>query len=128
MDLLTWIGRTFARFVGLLVALLGLWISGSKTFGTIVNGITDDSVWILVAVIAFGVPSLVGGVLFLFSFDGPARFRTRGWRGIAVVLMIIGSLLPHSLVLVVLPLSTLMLLSLIALPGMDEDEKLSTSV
>jgi len=128
MDLLTWIGRTFARFVGLLVALLGLWIIGSNTFGAIVHGVTDDSAWILVVAIAFGGLSLVGGTLFLLSFDGPARFRTRGWRAIAVVLMIIGSLLPHSLVLVVLPLSTLMLLSLIAMPGMEEAEEPSTSV
>ncbi len=37
-----WMGRTFARFVGLLITLLGLWIIGNNTFLAIVEERTYD--------------------------------------------------------------------------------------
>ena len=74
------IGRSLARFAGLSFALLGAWIFAVNiTLGSYSAAIR---IWILSA----GLMGLVGGVMFLLSFDGPARFRIRrariaGWLG-----------------------------------------------
>ena len=116
MDLLKWIGKTFARFVGLLIAVLGAWIFGANAYSAITGSTVYDPGWVLAVVLVAGALSTAGGVLFLLSLDGPERFSTRKTRLRAIVMMIAGSLLPTTVTIVVLPLALLMLTTLKGLP------------
>lgn len=103
MDLLRWIGVTFARFVGLVVLILGGWIAGLNAWLSLVSGDGYDGS-VLALVLLTGIAGAVGGVAYLLSFDGPKRFRTQrvrlyGWAG-----MLISALLPTSLTLMILPM------------------------
>ena len=90
------VGSTFARFVALGVALLGLWV--------LVGNLADISYsgWTLAAVLLAGAAGAIGGTAYLLSFDGPPRVRTvsirrLGWGGMLVL-----ALLPSSLSLLLL--------------------------
>ena len=115
MDLLNRVWKTFARFVGLIMVIMGGWLIAVN-----VNDLFSDapgfSGLVLAWILGSGVAAAVGGVLFLLSLDKPHRFRTRRTRPRAIVLMIAGSALPSSLTPVVLPLSLLMLTTLKGLP------------
>jgi hypothetical protein len=100
--------RTFARIVGLVFALLGLWVLVINLVDIGYSGALLAS--ILIAALLGGA----GGVVFLLSFDGPDRWRTRGIRIAAWLGMLALALLPTGLsirlvVLVVLAVPTLFL-------------------
>lgn len=101
MDLLRWMGLTFARFVGLTVIILGVW-----TFVANVVHVADRGTdwWVTVWILASGLAGAVGGTLFMLSLDGPDRFRTRRFRMVAWALMILATLLPTNLRPMMLPL------------------------
>ena len=93
-------GRTYSKFVGLSVALLGGWILIVNLFQTF----SYDAIWVWAWVILSGMAGLSGGFLFLFSFDGPIPFRTRRWRLLGWSLMLVSVALPTSLTLMLVPL------------------------
>lgn len=109
------LGRTLARLVGLVFALLGGWV-------VLINLLTRSfSGQVLAVILTAGALGAMGGVLYLLSFDGPARFRTRsarmaGWAGMVAL-----ALLPSSLSLGLLALVLLVIPTLFARPGQDSE-------
>jgi hypothetical protein len=104
--MLLWVGRMFARLVGLSFALVGAWLLLVNLLELSYSGGT--LVWILVS----GAAGLSGGILYLVSFDGPVRFRTprvrfAGWLGMFGL-----ALLPSSLSLILVPMVLLAIPSL----------------
>ncbi len=92
------------------MTLLGIWIVAINLIEGSYSGTT--SVWVLGA----GTLGAVGGVLYLMSFDGPDRFRTRstrlsGWLGMLVL-----ALLPWSFTFLVVPMVVLTIPTLFATP------------
>lgn len=98
MDLLRWMGVTFARFVGLVVLILGGW-----TFAVNVTDIDYEGL-ILVWILASGLVGALGGLFYLLSWDGPERFRKQRIRLWSWVAMVVASLLPTSLTLMIFPM------------------------
>lgn len=105
------LAEQFSRLVGLAFVLLGVWVLLVNVVEVLsVNGVEDRYAgWILVWILSAGFLGALGGVLFLLSFDGPARFRNRrvrfvGWLGILFL-----ALLPWSFQFVMLPLALLLL-------------------
>lgn len=99
--------RAFVRFVGLLFTLLGGWIFTVNIFAWIlaVNMFGDSySGSVLAWIIFAGASGAVGGVLYLLSFDGPNRFRTRTVRLTGWVGMLVLGLLPWSFGFLMIPL------------------------
>ena len=117
-SLLKWMGLTFARFVGLAVTILGGWM----VLGQAAQGGPVGSVVILI--VALGVIGVAGGLTYLFSFDGPARFRTRWVRVLGWLGMLASVLLPASLSVMLVPLvllvSPTLFLSPDPVPGGEE--------
>jgi len=98
VDLLGWMGRTFARFVGFVLVILSGWMF----FVNVIE--VHYEPWVMVWIWVAGLAGAIGGIVFLLSFDGPERFkkqriRYRGWVG-----MMVGALFPTSLTLMVLPM------------------------
>jgi hypothetical protein len=108
--MLTALGRTLARLVGLVMILLGTWL-------VIINLIeVSYSGWILVWILISGALGAVGGFLYLASFDGPDLFRSRwirfcGWLGMFVL-----ALFPWSFTFLILPMVLLTSVTLIFKP------------
>ncbi len=97
------LAQSFYRLVGLAFALLGAWVLFINVLEVSYSG------WILVWILSAGFLGALGGVLFLLSFEGPARLRNRqvrlvGWLGILFL-----ALLPWSFQFVMLPLALLLL-------------------
>ena len=84
------VGRSVARFVGLAFVMLGVWI-------LVVNllDIAYHGRW-LALILGSGAAGAAGGTLYLLSFDGPGRFRSRPTRLVGWVGMLILALLPWS--------------------------------
>jgi len=106
------LAQTFYRLMGLASTMLGMWV-------LLVNLVdVGYSGWILAWILSAGFLGAVGGVLFLLSFDGPARLRNRrvrlvGWAG-----MLFLAFLPWSFQFVMLPLVFLVLPALnVQMPG-----------
>ena len=100
------LGRTLARFVGLIFALLGAWILVVNLASMSYSG------WILTWVLTSGIVGAAGGALYLLSFDGPERLRTRpvrltGWLGMLVLAFLPTSLSIPLLAMILLTLPTL---------------------
>lgn len=109
--LLRWLALTFARFVGLSVTILGGWLMlGQAAEGGPVG------TWVAL-IVAFGAIGVVSGLAFLFSFDGPARFRTRWVRVLSWIGMLVSVMLPSSLTLMLVPLVLLVSPSLFLSPA-----------
>lgn len=98
MGLLRWMGTTLARFVGLVVMILGGW-----TFWVNVIDIEYEGL-ILIWILASGLVGAVGGLFYLLSWDGPERFRTQRTRLWSWAAMVLASLLPTSLTLMIFPM------------------------
>ena len=98
MDLLRWMGATFARFVAFVVMILGTW-----TFVRNVTGANYEGL-VLVWVIGSSLSGGVGGLLYLLSWDGPQRLRSQRVRSGAWLAMLASALLPTSLTLMILPM------------------------
>jgi hypothetical protein len=97
------LAQSFYRLVGLMFALLGAWVLYVNLPEINYSG------WILVWILSAGLFGLVGGALFLLSFDGPVRLRASrvrllGWLGIMVL-----ALLPWTFQFVMLPLALLLI-------------------
>ena len=95
--------QTFYRLLGLMFAMLGSWILYHNLAEIRYSGL------ILLWILSAGFFGVVGGLLFLLSFDGPVRLRTSrlrfaGWLGIMFL-----ALLPQSLQLATLPLTLLLI-------------------
>jgi hypothetical protein len=97
------LAQSFYRLVGLMFVMLGAWILTVNLIEINYSGL------ILVWILSAGFLGVVGGVLFLLSFDGPMRLRANrvrmaGWLGIMVL-----ALLPQSLQFVALPAALLLI-------------------
>lgn len=103
MDLLQWMGKMYARFVALAIALLGLQLVASN-----ITSIRFEW-WIWAMILIAGIAGIVGGGLFLLSLDGPERFRTKKWRILGWSLMLAAAALPTSLTLMTVPLVLLLI-------------------
>lgn len=117
MDLLRWMGWTFARFVAVSVAILSGWMF-------VVNLPLEDrgwEPWALIWILVSGLAGAVGGVLYLLSIDGPHRFRTRAYRVSGWVAMLAAVLLPTSLTIMLVPLVLVLIPSLFAIPRRADD-------
>ena len=103
MELLRWMGNTFARFVAFSIVVIG----GYTFFINAIESNFDSGTRLLILLTsALGV---VGGALYLISYDGPTRWRTEvvrrlGWGG-----MLVSALLPTSLTLMLVPMVALLI-------------------
>lgn len=97
-SMLRWMGLTLARFVGLAVTILGGWVIAVNLASGGYPGAT------LALIVTFGVFGVAGGLAYLFSFDGPARFRARWVRVIGWLGMLVSVLLPSMLTMMLVPL------------------------
>lgn len=110
------LGPALAPLVGLVMTMLGTWIF-------VINLIEDSysggtRIWILTS----AVLGAVGGVLYLLSFDGPDRLRTRwvrllGWTGMLVLAFV-----PWSFTFLVFPMLLLTIPTLFTQPDMGREE------
>jgi len=118
------LSRIFARFVGLSFTILGIWI-----FAVSMVNINDmsDSGGVLVWVITASALGAIGGILFLLSFDGPARFQTRKIRRYGWIGMVVLGLLPWSFWFVMLPLVLLAGLTLSGPASTDRPNQPTTA-
>jgi hypothetical protein len=110
------LGQTLARFAGVAMTILGVWVLTINLIEDSYSGGTR--VWIL----ASGALGAAGGLLYLLSFDGPDRFRTRltrlsGWVGMLVL-----ALLPWSFTFLVLPMVVLTIPTLLVRPDKGSEE------
>ncbi len=120
-NMLRRLGRTFARFVGLIFIILGVWVFAINLIELSYSGST--LAWIVVA----GVLGATGGVAYLLSFDGPRRLRTRsirlaGWTGMLVL-----ALLPSSLSFILLAMILLSIPTMLSRPNEGESEATSAA-
>ncbi len=115
------IGLIFARFVGLAVALYGLWLMGVNIW-ELLTGADYYSGLIVALILASGALSAAGGIVYLLSLDGPLRWRQRRVRMLGVMSMITGTLLPTSISFFLFPMTLLATATVIfhrSLTGMD---------
>lgn len=128
MDLLGWMGRMLARFVGLILVLYGLMLTVANV-AELIQGVDYTGPWWLVPwILGTGLAAMAGGTLFVLTFDGPDRFATRGWRGTAIGLMFLAAILPSNLAAIVAVLVVLMLPSLyLGLPEPARAERKTSS-
>lgn len=99
MDLLRWMGRMFARFVAVSVAILSAWMFFVNVFGA-----QTWEPWVLVWILASGFAGTVGGVAYLLSLDGPTRFRNKLARIGGWLAMLAAVMLPTNLTFMLVPL------------------------
>ncbi len=98
MDLLLWMGKMYARFVAIAIALIGVRLLAVNIPAR------EFDWWVWIWILAAGAAGIIGGVLYLFSLDGPMKYRTKGARGLGWVLMLFSAALPSSLTLMTVPL------------------------
>jgi hypothetical protein len=74
--------------------------------GNLIVGVAGADIenWVLVLVLTAAALGAAGAVLFLLSFDGPARWRTRSWRIAGWSGMFLCVMLPTGLSFFLLPL------------------------
>jgi len=92
-------GRIFARFVAVSVAILSAWL--------FVVNITQPGAWepwVYVWIIASGLAGTMGAVIYLLSLDGPGRFHTRLFRWGGWAMMLLAVVLPTTLTFMLVPL------------------------
>jgi len=115
MDLLRWMGRVFARFVAVSVALISGW--------TFIVNIAQPGAWepwVYVWIIASGLSGAVGGVVYLLSLDGPTRFQKRPFRLGGWTMMLAAVALPTSLTFMLVPLVLLLIPTLFTVDQNDQ--------
>ncbi|MGH3650798.1 MAG: hypothetical protein ACRDU9_08830 [Acidimicrobiia bacterium] len=115
MDLLRWMGWMFARFVAVSVGILHAWMFVINLVELSYEG------WTLAWIIFSGLVGAVGGVAYLLTLDGPARFRTRRLRVWGWVGMLAAVMLPTSLTLMLVPLVLALVPTLFMRPAPRED-------
>ena len=97
------LAQAFYRLVGLAVTLFGAWVLLINLVDVSYSG------WILAWILSAGLLGAVGGAIFILSFDGPARLRTRQVRLLGWLGMVFSALMPWSFQFVMLPLVLLTL-------------------
>lgn len=103
-----------------MVVLFGVWLVSVNVIDHVFGENTYDPPSTLYTVIGFGLVGLVGGVVFLLSWDGPDLFRSRALRVMGWLGMMFGSLLPWSFSFVFFPLVALAGLTLLVpVDGVD---------
>lgn len=77
--------------VGLVFVVLGMWVLVANLIQIAYSG------WTLVLILGAGAMGATGGVLYLLSFGGLARFTNRGTRLLGWIGMLVLALLPSGL-------------------------------
>jgi hypothetical protein len=95
--------HTFYRLIGLSSTMFGTWVLMVNLVEVSYAG------WILAWILSAGFLGAIGGVLFLLSFDGPARFRSGQMRLLGWTGMLFSAFLPWSFQFVMLPFVLLVL-------------------
>ena len=112
--------KIYARFIGIAVCLYGGWMFLGNLIVAVLEGNEYDESWVLPLVLAAAAVGVAGAVLFLLSFDGSSRWRTRTWRIVGWTGMILCLLLPTGLSFFLLPLAGLAALTLGMTPTLEE--------
>ena len=108
----------YGRFVGIAVLLYSSWIfAGNAVVFTISD--TQDSPTVVLGILAVGLLGAVSALGFLLTFDGPNRWRNTTRRAATWVGMFLASLLPASLIVVVLPLVVVAALTILLAPELS---------
>ncbi|MDP9495755.1 MAG: hypothetical protein M3P87_11000 [Actinomycetota bacterium] len=102
----------YARIIGVAVCLYGGWMFLGNLIVALVGEDGYSESWVLPLVLVAASLGVSGAVLFLLSFDGSSRWRTRTWRISGWSGMILCLLLPTSLSFTLLPLAALAALTL----------------
>lgn len=102
MELVRWLGRTFARLVGLIIMISSSWALLVNVID-LIRGEVEAPGMLVVLVVSAGVSGALGGLAYLASFDGPRALRTQRLRLAGWVGMLIATLLPTSLTLMIVP-------------------------
>jgi hypothetical protein len=114
------VAHIYARFIGIAVCLYGGWMFLGNLIVAFLGEDGYSSSWVLPLVLAAAVFGVAGAVLFLLSFDGSSRWRTRTWRIVGWSGMILCLLLPTSLSFFLLPLVGLAAVTLAMKPTLRE--------
>ncbi|MGZ5385241.1 MAG: hypothetical protein ACXWH0_14830 [Acidimicrobiia bacterium] len=112
---LTRLPALYGRFVGIAVLLYGGWIFAGNAVVYLISD-TEDSPAVVLGILATGLLGFLSAVSFLLTFDGPIRWRDTKRRAAAWVGMFLCSLLPSSLITIVLPLVVLAALTILVAP------------
>lgn len=84
-----------ARFVGLIFVLYGLLLFIGNLVG-LIGGEVSAPWWAVAWVLTSGLFAVVGGAIFILTFDGGDTWRTRRRRSIAVIMMMLASFVPST--------------------------------
>ena len=96
-------GNTFARFVAFSIVVIG-----GYTF--FINVVEDNFGWATrLLILTTSILGVLGGALYLVSYDGPVRWRTQLLRRLGWVGMLISAMLPTSLTLMLVPMVALLI-------------------
>lgn len=112
---LTGLPAFYGRFVGIAVLLYGGWIFAGNAVVYLISD-TQDSPAVVLGILAVGLLGFCSALSFLLTFDGPNRWRNTKRRAAAWVGMFVSSLLPASLIVIVLPMVTLAALTILVAP------------
>ena len=115
MDLLRWMGRVFARFVAVSVVLISGW-----TFAVNIAQPEAWELWVYFWIIASGLVGTIGGLAYMLSLDGPARYRTRRLRWAGWTMMLLAVALPTSLTFMLVPLVLVLIPTLFSIDRDDQ--------
>ena len=105
----------YGRFVGVAVLLYGGWIFAGNAV-IYLSSDTQDSPVVVLAILASGLIGFLSALGFLLTFDGPNRWRNTTRRAATWVGMFLCSLLPSTLIIIVLPVVVLGALTILMAP------------
>jgi hypothetical protein len=115
---LTGLPALYGRFVGIAVLLYGGWIFAGNAVVYIYSD-TQDSPAIVLEILAVGLLGFFSALGFLLTFDGPNSWRSTKRRAATWVGMFLTSLLPASLIIIVLPLVVVAALTILLAPELS---------
>lgn len=121
MNNLRSVGWVLARLVALAVLLLSAWMFIINVVEVIYDG------WIFVWILLSGLLGMAGGLLYLFSVDGPDRYRTRTIRTVGWAMMLAAMVLPSSASFFLLPIVALLFPTLVVTPKGDSGKAVTSS-
>lgn len=107
------IAAIYARLIGLLVVVLSAWMVSVNVVQHVFGENTYDPPAMLYVVLGFGLVGMVGGTVFLLSWDGPQRFRSPALRVVGWLGMMFMAFLPWSFTFLFFPLVALASLTLL---------------
>ena len=107
------IAAIYARLIGLLVVVLSAWMVSVNVVQHVFGENTYDPPAMLYVVLGFGLVGMVGGTVFLLSWDGPQRFRSPALRVVGWLGMMFMAFLPWSFTFLFFPLVALAGLTLL---------------